>query len=443
MDSALESLDCPQFYDFTAPTPKMIKKKSMEDSVMSTATKRKHAEEPTTCSKKAKCSPTLAEKIYRMEHGTPKRFKEPAPKSTKKPTLTRPEPFNLHTSERAEMRPGHSSAAEPTEEYVPLSIQVARFSTLTPPRFKRIPTPCEPHTTLSLTKPQPFNLSTDTCRKAHPVRSRSMPSFKATPVNKKMLSSGGDLGVPKVAKKPCTVPEEFSLTKRMEPVRGQKWAPPAPTGPFKATPMPLSTPFKPVLPHRKVSSTPFTLRTDTRSRSATRHQVLHTKPEPETQQPFKATPWKAEDYAKPQSTPRGTKRPLTEIQAFTSHTDDRASKRACWETELKQKEAAKEEAMAQLEREKKEKEARNVRALRRSLVHKATPIKRFKDVAKTPKGAAKLSMEVSPAPEGQTLEVKQSQTASEASAEPSSIAADTAPATAPEVAVCSPVLAMR
>ena len=46
--------------------------------------------------------------------------------------------------------------------------------------------------------------------------------FKARPVNKKIMESAGDLGVPRVAKKAPTVPREFNLTSRPTSARTKK-----------------------------------------------------------------------------------------------------------------------------------------------------------------------------------------------------------------------------
>ena len=122
--------DCPKYYDFSAPTP---------------STKRKATELSTPASKKRKCSPTLAEAVFKFQHSVPQRFARAASSSQvrkctlddtaspeclhftrcnrllsqayQKPSLTRPQPFNLYTSERAEMRPQNSSTGEEEEVF--------------------------------------------------------------------------------------------------------------------------------------------------------------------------------------------------------------------------------------------------------------------------------------------------------------------------------------
>eukprot|EP00667_Euglena_gracilis_P031757 EG_transcript_46761 len=65
---------------------------------------------------------------------------------------------------------------------------------------------------------------------------------------------------------------------------------------------------------------------------------------------FRARPWKADDFVKPLEVHRQMK-PLTEVQAFHLHCDRRASERAVWKDERKQKEQAKMEALALREKE--------------------------------------------------------------------------------------------
>uniref|UniRef100_A0A7S1N3M5 TPX2 C-terminal domain-containing protein n=1 Tax=Eutreptiella gymnastica TaxID=73025 RepID=A0A7S1N3M5_9EUGL len=315
-------------------------------------------------SKKRKCSPTLAEKVYRYQHETPPRFKHaPTPSSKKRPSLTRPEPFLLHTSERAEMS---RRTAPKAEEYVPLCVQVAQVFTKTPPRCKRVPQPPDATPQPRVTVPQPFHISQGvqaSHKSPPPGRSTPTPAFKAKPLSRRMLEQSGASGVPKVDKRPATVPVEFSFAGRPSLAAHPKPELDTPFK-FKANPMPLTTPFKPVLPGRKLTPCPFHLATEGLS-----HRPQHTQT---PQSVFKAKEWKAGEFPTPPA-PRRQK-PLTEIQAFAFASDTRASKRAKFDEELRQKEEARALALALREKENREREERDLRALRRSLVHKAVPI---------------------------------------------------------------------
>lgn len=348
MDPTLE-FDCPKFYDFTAPTPSTNLKR------------RKDLADTAETLKRLKCSPTLAEKIYNFQHG---HFHK-SPCKISKLSLTKPQPFVLHTSERAEMRP---SVPTDQAEYVPLSVQVSRWATATPPRLKREPVPLESRS-LCLTVPKPFNLNTDLRATHHralqpPATPTFARQFKATPLDPKILTSIGNIGVRKVEKKPCTVPEAFSLTKYDNPRPT-----PEPHIPFqfKANPMPLHIPFHPILPHRMVETTPFHLSED-HSESKRRSEPVQPPP-----YQFRAQPWHPEDFQKPVETPRVPK-PLTEIQGFRFRSHRRAHLRAAWECGRRQNERAKQAALAQREREAQEAEALALRRLRRSLVHRPQPI---------------------------------------------------------------------
>eukprot|EP01012_Entosiphon_sulcatum_P039914 TRINITY_DN533_c0_g1_i1.p1 TRINITY_DN533_c0_g1~~TRINITY_DN533_c0_g1_i1.p1 ORF type:complete len:198 (+),score=20.81 TRINITY_DN533_c0_g1_i1:40-633(+) len=165
---------------------------------------------------------TFAESVLKFQTRTPPRFhgkiaplkpqnSELKPRSQS--VATKPCPFVLHTAERAEVSKRFSISETP-KAYVPLSVQVQKFATQTPPRFKRVPLPVEKSDTpRSLTRPSPFKLRVDD---RADVRKAPMPppapresTFKATPVSKKVLASVGDMGIPRVEKRPLTVPVGF------------------------------------------------------------------------------------------------------------------------------------------------------------------------------------------------------------------------------------------
>jgi hypothetical protein len=354
MESSVE-FNCPQIYNFAAPTPKPIKRKAPTDL-------------PATV-KKQKCSPTMAQKIYNFEHGSSLRNSEPA-KVFEKPCLTQPRPFVLQTSERAEMKP----VSKPAEQYTPLAMQLAKWMKETPPRFKREPVPVQSGPPLERTVPHPFQLVTEV-RAGHHLRPyvepAPTPAFRATHLNRKIFTA--ELGIPVVPKKPSTVPQEFKMVKREASRALPAPAPVPPAFQFKATPAPAATPFRPVLPHRLVSSTPFQLATENRPwrlRSQTEASL-----QPQATTCFKAQPWQADDFARPVPVPPRCTRPLTETQPFTFRSDRRASVRAVWDEDHKQRLRAKEEALAQREKERQERELAEVKALRRALVHRPMPVR--------------------------------------------------------------------
>jgi hypothetical protein len=193
--------------------------------------------------------------------------------------------------------------------------------------------------------------------------------FKATSLNRKIFSCG-DSGIPKLEKRPSTVPEGFRFLEREEEKHLLKQATKQQNGVvhrFKASPMPLTTPFRPVLPNRKIETMPYTLATEQRCATSRQNKT------PEKPFVFKAQPWNLQDFAKPPATPRGT-RPLTEIQAFELKSDGRAARRAAWDSGRKLKEQAKKEATAIQEKENQENEARVLKALRKALIHRPQPL---------------------------------------------------------------------
>lgn len=115
-----------------------------------------------------------------------------------KPSLTHPKPFVLQTSERAELRPSTKATTGevcncfcktlgllPFLQYVPLSVQVARWMHDTPPRLKRQPEPVQSRP-LERTIPQPFNLLTNARAIHHlplPPPTPTFAQFKATPLD--------------------------------------------------------------------------------------------------------------------------------------------------------------------------------------------------------------------------------------------------------------------
>ena len=355
MECAFE-FDCPKFYDFTAPTPSNKKRALPVDDI-----------KQCSINKRQKCSSTVAQGksiIMRNDHSKASGFMRQKPsqrsrlpeplKTWKRPMLTKPLPFNLRTDERAEMRPvDHATTSK--SEYIPLSVLVARFDTATPARFKKSTKVGNNQRPRGLTVARPFKFNTDVRAAIHKPTwvepTQECPIFKATPLNRKMLTSASAAGVPKVDRKPCTIPVEFHLSMTNKQPHRVEMKPesslvashtpkPTRTGPKSAT-----TPFGRTRPRCKSAANhgtagsktprqakpsairPFSFRTDDRAAIAQSCSVL---PRSKTEtQPFvfKATPWKPENFPKPVATPRRSTKPLTEVRAFSFRSDDRASKR--------------------------------------------------------------------------------------------------------------------
>lgn len=147
--------------------------------------------------------------------------------------LTVPQEFHLHAGGSRSVPTSPRSSPSPRERKAGLEVKtfgerVHEF-TKTPKRFRGkgpleppSPTP-SPKAAPTLTKTQSFHLASDS-RSAlrEPVKSTAereieyvqshASAFKARPVNRKVLDSAGDLGVPRVAKREPTEPREFALT---------------------------------------------------------------------------------------------------------------------------------------------------------------------------------------------------------------------------------------
>lgn len=124
------------------------------------------------------------------------------------PAITQPKPFVLHTSNRVKQ-----TGPVEISPYKSLSERLKEFDTT----FKVHEVLDRP---LEITHPEPFRLQTST--RYRPVQTLSteeqtkimmekIPKFKARPLPKKILETHGDLGVPKIDKKPPTAVEGFNL----------------------------------------------------------------------------------------------------------------------------------------------------------------------------------------------------------------------------------------
>eukprot|EP00741_Cyanophora_paradoxa_P006413 tig00001001_g6215.t1 len=444
--------------------------------------------------------------------------------------LTRPHEPRLRTAERTTLSgDGRSTSAgrsrsatrreteTPRGDYIPLAQSVERFLTKTPTRFhskpraqdKPSPPPkAVPHSTV----PVAPALATDTRvgRKPAPPRTsdveaeearRLAGSFKARPLDRRVLESRGDLGVPRVPKKPTTEAHEPQLrtaqrataqlnasalseaaelersfkarpynAKRMaaaemppppprapltepqspalatrqrasvrpkaeapapppafrarpmpvpEPPRPEaRPAPKAPTSPepfrlateergaarraewlaavetemrqeaaareFRAREMPVGSPMRVVYPEHAIEVKPFSVSLERVELAKARMAALIAEKARRIQEEaeFHARAWdrdRAEDYW----TPHLDNRPPVQPEEPGLHSSERAERRRQFDAVMAAKEAEIAAARSELLAAKEEEERREVAEMRRSMVHHAEPIRRYKPTAIT------------------------------------------------------------
>lgn len=114
------------------------------------------------------------------------------------------------------------NAKKSAKPFVALAEMVQKFVSETPKRFHSRPhdqdhfVPSDkPFSPLQCTIPASPDLAT--AARSRPmlvVEEEKFPTFKAAPIDPKVFESRGDYGVPRVEKKPCTVPEGFNLTEQ-------------------------------------------------------------------------------------------------------------------------------------------------------------------------------------------------------------------------------------
>eukprot|EP00743_Colponemidia_sp_Colp-15_P001972 GILK01002145.1.p1 GENE.GILK01002145.1~~GILK01002145.1.p1 ORF type:complete len:714 (-),score=130.71 GILK01002145.1:182-2245(-) len=274
------------------------------------------------------------------------------------PKLTEPVPFHFKADERCK-----SAASENVTAWKSLAARVEEFSRKTPERFRTKPAEHVDTRPLTLTKPEPFNLSTAGRERSHKELSTAeremqelanVQPFKARPLNPKIMESCGDLGVPKVSKVPLTEPQEFHFAvddrlgnkKRKQSVDEEENTNDSPKG-FKARKLNekilVEPDFVPALPHKHTEPLGFDLETDRRGARTARKQEDS---DDTSNEHFKARPM-------PDGAPfqvRPSHRPLTEPVGFPLKTEERGAGKV-------------QEMLSKLEKEQKhEREARRFKA---------------------------------------------------------------------------------
>eukprot|EP00940_MAST-03C_sp_MAST-3C-sp2_P002647 g2647.t1 len=152
--------------------------------------------------------------------------KKPTKKTVSAPVeLTEPKPFTFSTTQRAGRRSSVIEAAA-VQKFRSAAEKVRDFQCNTPKRFHTKPANSGPDLTnceinagsQPLTEPEGFDLRTSRIQRKTNVKSsqeleeeyiRKNGRFRARPLNTRVMQSAGDLGVPKIDKRPPTIPQGF------------------------------------------------------------------------------------------------------------------------------------------------------------------------------------------------------------------------------------------
>ncbi|KAL8468785.1 hypothetical protein ACS0TY_031833 [Phlomoides rotata] len=261
----------------------------------------------------------------------------------------------------------------------------------------------------------------------------NIPQFKARPLNKKIFESKGDMGIFSNMKKQVTIPQEFNFAvdKRIPPPtavvdlfdklsicsESHHEKPPLPRlttpNPFhlhtdergaekerrlaeellqkqleeerarvpKAHPYPYTTDY-PVIPPKPepkpcTKPSPFQLESLVRHEEEIQREMEERRRkeiEEEEMRKFKAQPILKED---PIPVPEKERKPLTEVQEFNLHVDNRAVDRAEFDKKMKEKEMVHKRYREEEEAAKTMEEEKALKQLRRTLVPHARPVPSF------------------------------------------------------------------
>lgn len=276
-----------------------------------------------------------AELINKMFNRSPQRFHS-RPKSEDTPDLmhyavgkkpTKTQPFNLQTDKRItdvnkKTKNEYKTTAELIDEFNGKFPGKANIRNEESPKYKK----------MKIVVPKTPNLKTSKLVKHDNIKSteeieyekfQKTPKFKALPLNHKIFESNGDLGVPKVEKKPLTIFKEFKLkTKEMSKKRSRSTQLQAEEEDenkykFKARKMPKYRAMTPAASEKPLTTPePFHLKTDIIHEKTV--QILNEKLEKEKEEEeemrnFKAHPvcsYSQMNFAKM------SEKPLTQFEPF-------------------------------------------------------------------------------------------------------------------------------
>ncbi|KAJ1903469.1 hypothetical protein LPJ81_003041 [Coemansia sp. IMI 209127] len=155
---------------------------------------------------------------------------------------------------------------------------------------------------------------------------------------------------------------------------------------FHANPLPeFPTPKKPKSKPSNLHTSPFNLLTETRG-EAYQRQLCERLEELETRQRermlFKAQPIPPSlDHP---FVPKQSAIPLTAIEEILLHTELRGEERREYDDDRKERERIREEVLARKRLEEERREDEEIKMLRKMLVHKAQPVRRYKTLAIKP-----------------------------------------------------------
>lgn len=246
----------------------------------------------------------------------------------KKP-LTEIEPFNFHSDQRAEVHKTKEPAAAEEEDH-PRQIKAQAL-----PDFSTVFKPELPH---QCTQSQPFSFE----QRDKELKQKKEETIKAIIVEEKEKA------------------QEFH-------------AQPLPS--FPTPPLPTSSKFL-------TEPAPFDLSTE--NRGAVKAEKWGQKLQQEIEEQRMKRVFKARStnvlYNAPFVPDKSIVKPSTKIEEFTMNSDKRAREREVYEMHKAERELEEEEARRQLEKEREEEEKIHLRQLRKQLVHKPNPIRKYRAV---------------------------------------------------------------
>eukprot|EP00698_Gefionella_okellyi_P017992 TRINITY_DN5352_c0_g1_i1.p1 TRINITY_DN5352_c0_g1~~TRINITY_DN5352_c0_g1_i1.p1 ORF type:complete len:558 (+),score=169.32 TRINITY_DN5352_c0_g1_i1:51-1676(+) len=378
-------------------------------------------------------------------------------RSTKQ--LTTPAEFHMETDKRFKSHV-MQLRSDTTTTFVSTAQLVEQFQKKTPKRFRTNARGAKPEllTRVHFELTQPAEPHFATADRARPTTVLSteerearefaqIEKFHALPLNKRVLQSNGELGVPRVPKQALTAPktpqfktkerfgpkiapqeeepkrkkvtrDEFGLTdpapfsfatdergaitaRRTQQMLEKREAEERKARQFKAQPLPfMPTPAKPQHDAHLTVPLPFDLESERRHEAEVERLANIARAQAEAEAAARIPKARPILQVAPLALAK-SQQPLTEISEFSMNSDRRAAKRGEFEEQLRAKDAALAEQRAAAESLQKMQAAEEVKELRKQLVHKALAV---------PKDApfvAKPSNLVLTVPESPALRTKQ------------------------------------
>ncbi|KAF7800752.1 protein TPX2-like isoform X2 [Senna tora] len=207
----------------------------------------------------------------------------------------------------------------------------------------------------------------------------NIPKFKARPLNKKVFESKGDIGIFSHAKKQVTQPQEFHFAtdERIPPPSAVAYL-------FDKLSLNSEQPAHKNPVPRNTIPNPFHLHTEERGAEKEKKlfmELLHKQLEEERARIPKANPYPyTTDYPvvqDPIPVPEKIRKPLTQVQEFNLHVDDRAIDRAQFDQKIKEKEMMYKRHREESEAARMIEEEKALKQLRRTMVPHARPVPNF------------------------------------------------------------------